>query len=82
MLCALSLSHVRLFVTPWIAALQAPLSIGVLQARTLEWVAMPSSKGYSHPRDRTQVSHIAGALYRLSHQGSPYWKHIKTHFTL
>ena len=32
---------------------------GILQARILEWVAMPSSKGSSHPRDRTQVSYIS-----------------------
>ena len=29
---------------------------GILQARILEWVAMPSSKGSSQPRDRTHVS--------------------------
>ena len=33
---------------------------GILQARILEWVAMPSSRGSSQPRDRTQVSLIAG----------------------
>jgi len=32
-------------VTPWIVAHQAPLSIGILQARILEWVAMPFSRG-------------------------------------
>ena len=32
---------------------------GILQARILEWIAMPSSRGSSQPRDRTQVSHIA-----------------------
>ena len=32
---------------------------GILQARTLEWVAMPFSKGSSRPRDRTWVSCIA-----------------------
>ena len=36
-------SHVQLFVTPWTVAHQASLSMGVLQARILEWVAMPSS---------------------------------------
>ena len=36
---------------------------GILQARILEWVAMPSSRGSSQPRDRTQVSHIAGRLF-------------------
>ena len=37
--CALLLSHVRLFSTPWTIACQAPLSMGILQARILEWVA-------------------------------------------
>ena len=31
---------------------------GILQARMLEWVAMPSSKGSSQPRDRTNISFI------------------------
>ena len=30
---------------------------GILQARILEWVAMPSSRGPSQPGDRTQVSY-------------------------
>ena len=29
---------------------------GILQARTLEWVAIPFSRGSSQPRDRTQIS--------------------------
>ena len=33
---------------------------GILQARILEWVAVPFSKGSSQLRDWTQVSHIAG----------------------
>ena len=45
---------------------------GILQARILERVAMPSSRGSSQPRHRTQVSHIADGFFRLSHQGSPY----------
>ena len=32
---------------------------GILQARILEWVAMPSSRGYSQPRDQTRVSCIS-----------------------
>ena len=57
------LSHVGLFATPWTAARQAPLSVGILQARILEWVAMPSSRGSSRPRDQTQVSRIAGRFF-------------------
>ena len=45
---------------------------GILQARILEWVAFPFSRGSSQPRDRTQVSHIAGGFFtQLSHKGSP-----------
>jgi len=33
---------------------------GILQARILEWVAFAFSRGSSQPKDRTQVSHIAG----------------------
>ena len=44
MFCA-GLSRVRLFVTPWTIAHQAPLSMGILQARILEWVAMLFSRG-------------------------------------
>ena len=36
---------------------------GILQARMLEWVAFPFSRGSSQPRDRTQVSHTAGAIF-------------------
>ena len=36
---------------------------GILQARILEWVTMPSSRGSSPPRDRTQVSPIAGRFF-------------------
>ena len=42
--------HVWL-VAPWTVAHQALLSMGILQARILEGVAMPSSSGSSQPRD-------------------------------
>ena len=35
----------------------------ILQARILEWVAVPFSRGSSQPRDQTQVSHIAGIFF-------------------
>ena len=38
---------------------------GILQARILEWVAISFSRGSSQPRDRTQVSHIAGRRFNL-----------------
>ena len=43
----------------------------ILQARILEWVAVPFSRGASQPRDRTQVSCIASGFFtQLSHKGS------------
>ena len=36
---------------------------GILQARILEWLAFPFSKGSSQPRDRTQVSHVGGRFF-------------------
>ena len=36
---------------------------GILQARILEWVAFPFSRGSSQPRDQTQVFHIAGEFF-------------------
>ena len=43
---------------PWTIACQAPLSRGILQARILEWVAMPSSRGSSRPGDQTHISYV------------------------
>ena len=46
---------------------------GILQARILERVAFPFSRGSSQPRDRTQVClpHCKQILHQLSHKGSP-----------
>ena len=44
---------------------QAPLSMGILQARILERVAMPSSRRSSQPKDQTQVSYIAGGFFTI-----------------
>ena len=38
---------------------------GVLQARTLECVAIPSSREASQPKDRTQASCIAGRFFTI-----------------
>ena len=44
---------------------QAPLSVGILQARVLEWVAMLSSRGPSQPRTQTCVSCTAGVFFTV-----------------
>ena len=46
-------------------AVQAPLSMRILQARKLEWVDMPSFRGSSQPGDQTQVSRIAGRFFTV-----------------
>ena len=45
---------------------------GILQARILEWIAFPFSRGSSQPRDSNPgLPHRRQILYQLSHQGSP-----------
>ena len=55
----------------------------ILQARILEWVAFPFSRGSSQPRDQTQVSYIAGRFITSwatrevqSHLRSPFNHHV------
>ena len=71
---------------------------GILQARILEWVAFPFSRGSSQPRDQTQVACIAGRFFtrwatgeaqenwrgRLKRDAIHIYMHIYTHswFTL
>ena len=87
MRCVSWLSHVWLFVTPWTAACQTPLSTGILQAGILGSVAMFSSRGSFQPRDQTLVSHIAAdsllserrgnyICIILYHWGKPYGWHL------
>jgi len=49
---------------------------GTLQARIMEWVAVPFSRGPSQPRDQTRISRLlhwkAGSLPRAS-LGQPLW---------
>ena len=40
--------------------------MGILQARTLEWVSTPSSRGSSPPRDRTRTSPALAGLFFIA----------------
>ena len=54
-------------VAEWCLTLCNPMGYtvnGILQARTLGWVAFPFSRGSSQPRARTQVSRVAGRLWQ------------------
>ena len=68
--CVLVTRSCPLFVTPMDCNPPDSSVHGILQARILDLVAIPFSRGSSWPRDWTQVSCIAG-IYYLSHQGSP-----------
>ena len=60
-LCVLQLSRfscVQLY-NPMDCGLPGSSAHGILQVRILEWVAMPSSRGSSPPRDQTCVSYIS-----------------------
>ena len=73
--CAVLSCHVWFFVTSWTVAHQVPLSMGILQARILERVAMPSSRGSFQLRDRTQASCIAGGFFSIwtTREAQEYW---------
>ena len=50
----------------------APLSLGILQARILEWIAMPSSRGIFPAQGLNPgLPHCRWILYLLSHQEAP-----------
>ena len=52
-------SCVFLLETPWTIAHQAPLTNRILQAKTLEWVAISSSRGIFPTQDRTHISYVS-----------------------
>ena len=59
----LSHRYVWFFADPIDCSLSGSSVHRILQARILEWVASPFSRGSSWPRDWTQVSHIAGSFF-------------------
>ena len=62
------LSHVQLFATLWTVACQAHLSVGILQARMLEWdLPNPGIKITSHVYLQGQASFLP-----LSSPGKPH----------
>ena len=73
--CVRSVASVcLLFVSLWTVA-PGSSDHGILQTRTLEWVAMPSSRGSSRPRDQIHISYVScignRVLYHEHHLGSP-----------
>ena len=60
---------------PMTVACQAALSMGILQARALEWVSMPSSTRPSKPKDWLHISRIADELFTdwATRRAQEYW---------
>ena len=58
-MCAKLLQSCPTLCDLWTVAPQAPLSVETVQTRILEWVAKPSSRESSRPRDRTRISYIS-----------------------
>ena len=76
LLCAGYLSEVK--VTQSCLSLCNPMDYtvpGILQARILEWVTFPFYRGASQPRDRTQVSSLAGRFFTswATREAQEYW---------
>ena len=63
----LSRSVVSDSATPWMITCQAPLSMGFLQARILEWVAIATFRGSSRLKDRTSVSCVSRIGRQILH---------------
>ena len=68
-----SVSHsVRLFATSWTVALPGSSVCGILQARILEWAAIPFSRGiFPTQGSNPGLLHCRQILYHPSYQGSP-----------
>ena len=70
--CAVSVSHVLLFATPWTVAPR--LLCGISQARILERLAISCSRRSSQPRDGTRVYCLAGGVLSTEPPGKPIWR--------
>ena len=68
-MCALVIQSCLVLCDPMDCSILGSSIRGILQAKTLEWVAMPFSRDLPHP-EIDQVSRTEGGRYCLSHQGS------------
>ena len=67
-MCALVIQSCWVLCDPMDCSILGSSIHGILQAKTLEWVAMPFSRDLPHPEiDRVSCT---GGRYCLSHQGS------------
>ena len=73
--CAQSFQSCLTLCNPVDCSLRSSSVHGILQARILEWVSIPSSRGSSQPRDQTHISYVScidrQVLYHEHHLRSP-----------
>ena len=67
------LSSVRLFCDPMDCSSPGSSVHGISQARILEWLAIPFSRGSSWPRGQTCIFYIAGRFFSTDLAGKPSW---------
>ena len=79
--CVLVTQSCPTLCDPMAYSLPGSSAHGILQARTLEWVAIPFSRESSWPRDQVQVSCIAGSFFAVWASRVPSFTHkwIHTH---
>ena len=64
------LNHVQLFVTSWAVAHQAPLSMGLFQARILEWIGISYSRRSSQIKSPVSPE-LTGGFFTTESPGNP-----------
>ena len=70
--CCHTYSVLPLLFHDFIVFFMSSKSCGILQARILEWVAFPFSRGiFPTPGSNPGLPHCRQILYQLSHKGSP-----------
>ena len=73
-------SHFQLSATQWTAALEAYLSMGILQARIVEWVAMPSSRNLPNPGTALASLTSPALAGRFFTTGATWEAHIRLYY--
>ena len=69
--------HLGLLKCRFLGSSPSVLDHGTLQARILDWVAMPSSRGSSWPRELNPgLPHCKRILYQVSYPGSPWSRRV------
>ena len=73
------LSYTQLFVTPWVVACQAPLSMGFPRQEPWSWfLSFPSPGDIVTPGIKPTPSALAGRFLPWNHQGNPQeWPQFK-----